>query len=248
MSRHVIIDAACDDRVTLHNCRSSGSARSKRSDRRPRVSPTGAAVGTSHWRRRPRDKNVRARVIRPDSNAIVSTVLTTDASGLTADALTELMDAAIEQACRARDAGEVPIGAVVWLDGAIVGRGFNQPISSGDPTAHAEIVAIRDAARPVGNYRLTGATAVRDDRAVPDVRRRAGARAGRPAGLRRRREPHRRGHLDRARRRAARPQPPLRHRRRRSRRGVPRADAGPSFASAGANRPPTAPAPSDSSR
>jgi tRNA(adenine34) deaminase len=51
----------------------------------------------------------------------------------------------------------VPIGAVVALDGAIVGRGFNQPISSGDPTAHAEIVAIRAAARAVGNYRLTGA-------------------------------------------------------------------------------------------
>ena len=43
-------------------------------------------------------------------------------------------------------------------DGEIVGRGFNQPIGSGDPTAHAEIVAIRDAARHVGNYRLTGAT------------------------------------------------------------------------------------------
>jgi tRNA(adenine34) deaminase len=73
-------------------------------------------------------------------------------------ALAALMDAAIEQAWRARAGGEVPIGAVVWLDGAIVGRGFNQPISSGDPTAHAEIVAIRDAARQVGNYRLTGAT------------------------------------------------------------------------------------------
>lgn len=69
----------------------------------------------------------------------------------------ELMNAALEEALRARDAGEVPIGAVVALDGAIVGRGFNQPISSGDPTAHAEIVAIRDAARAVGNYRLTGA-------------------------------------------------------------------------------------------
>lgn len=69
----------------------------------------------------------------------------------------ELMNAALEEARRARDAGEVPIGAVVALDGAIVGRGFNQPISSGDPTAHAEIVAIRDAARAVGNYRLTGA-------------------------------------------------------------------------------------------
>ena len=68
-----------------------------------------------------------------------------------------LMAAALEEADRAREAGEVPIGAVVALDGAIVGRGFNQPISSGDPTAHAEIVAIRDAARQAGNYRLTGA-------------------------------------------------------------------------------------------
>src|SRR5262245_34532119 len=68
-----------------------------------------------------------------------------------------LMQAALEQAGRARAAGEVPIGAVVALDGAIVGRGFNQPISSGDPTAHAEIVAIREAAQTVGNYRLTGA-------------------------------------------------------------------------------------------
>jgi tRNA(adenine34) deaminase len=69
----------------------------------------------------------------------------------------EWMDAALEQARRGRDAGEVPIGAVIVLDGAIVGRGFNQPISSADPTAHAEIVAIREAARRLGNYRLTGA-------------------------------------------------------------------------------------------
>ena len=68
------------------------------------------------------------------------------------------MAAALEEAHRAQAAGEVPIGALVVLDGAIVGRGFNQPISSGDPTAHAEIVAIRDAAKRVGNYRLTGAT------------------------------------------------------------------------------------------
>jgi tRNA(adenine34) deaminase len=69
-----------------------------------------------------------------------------------------LMKAALEQAFLAREAGEVPIGAVISLNGVIVGRGFNQPISSGDPTAHAEIVAIRHAAREVGNYRLTGAT------------------------------------------------------------------------------------------
>jgi tRNA(Arg) A34 adenosine deaminase TadA len=70
----------------------------------------------------------------------------------------ELMTAALEEARRAGAAGEVPIGAVVAIDGTIVGRGFNQPISSGDPTAHAEIVAIRAAAQAAGNYRLTGAT------------------------------------------------------------------------------------------
>ena len=68
-----------------------------------------------------------------------------------------LMAAALAEARRARDLGEVPIGALVWLEGAIVGRGFNKPITAGDPTAHAEIVAIREAAHLVGNYRLTGA-------------------------------------------------------------------------------------------
>ena len=67
------------------------------------------------------------------------------------------MDAALEQAARARASGEVPIGAVVVLGGEVVGRGFNQPIGACDPTAHAEVVALRDAARRVGNYRLTGA-------------------------------------------------------------------------------------------
>jgi tRNA(adenine34) deaminase len=67
------------------------------------------------------------------------------------------MGEALLEAARARDAGEVPIGAVVVLDDKVVGRGANQPISSGDPTAHAEIVAIREAARTAGNYRLTGA-------------------------------------------------------------------------------------------
>ena len=68
------------------------------------------------------------------------------------------MGEALAEARRARDASEVPIGAVVVVDGEIVGRGFNQPIGAGDPTAHAEVVAIRDAARRLGNYRLTGAT------------------------------------------------------------------------------------------
>ena len=52
---------------------------------------------------------------------------------------------------------EVPVGAVVVLDGEIIGEGFNQPISTNDPTAHAEMVALRDAAKSVRNYRLTGA-------------------------------------------------------------------------------------------
>src|SRR5581483_1692537 len=69
-----------------------------------------------------------------------------------------LMAAALDEARRAGAAGEVPVGAVVALGGRIVGRGSNQPIAASDPTAHAEIVAIREAARVVGNYRLTGAT------------------------------------------------------------------------------------------
>ncbi len=68
------------------------------------------------------------------------------------------MRAALDQARLGAEAGEVPVGAVVVIDGAIAGAGFNQPIGSHDPTAHAEIVAIREAARRVGNYRLSGAT------------------------------------------------------------------------------------------
>jgi tRNA(adenine34) deaminase len=68
-----------------------------------------------------------------------------------------LIRAALDEARRAADAGEVPVGAVVVLGSEIVGRGYNQPIGAADPTAHAEIVALRDAARRVGNYRLTGA-------------------------------------------------------------------------------------------
>jgi len=68
------------------------------------------------------------------------------------------MRAALEQAHAAAAAGEVPIGAVVALDGRIIAAGFNQPIRSCDPTAHAEIVALRSAAQTLSNYRLTGAT------------------------------------------------------------------------------------------
>jgi tRNA(adenine34) deaminase len=57
-----------------------------------------------------------------------------------------------------RRAGEVPVGAVVVIDGVVVGRGFNQPIGTHDPTAHAEIVALRAAALGAGSYRLPGAT------------------------------------------------------------------------------------------
>jgi len=68
-----------------------------------------------------------------------------------------LMDEALVEAARAAQAGEVPIGAVVVADGVVVGRGYNQPISAGDPTAHAEILALRAAAQLLGNYRLTRA-------------------------------------------------------------------------------------------
>ena len=66
------------------------------------------------------------------------------------------MAAALEQARAALAAGEVPVGAVVVRNGEIVGRGCNSPISRHDPTAHAEILALRDAANRLGNYRLPG--------------------------------------------------------------------------------------------
>ena len=66
------------------------------------------------------------------------------------------MRLALAEAARARDAGEVPVGAIITLGGRVVGTGFNQPIASVDPTAHAEVVALRTAARALSNYRLTG--------------------------------------------------------------------------------------------
>jgi tRNA(adenine34) deaminase len=67
------------------------------------------------------------------------------------------MREALALARASADAGEVPVGAVVVVDGQVVGRGRNQPITTHDPTAHAEVQALRDAAARVGNYRLPGA-------------------------------------------------------------------------------------------
>lgn len=66
------------------------------------------------------------------------------------------MREALGLAGEAAEAGEVPVGAIVVKDGEIVGRGYNRPITTADPTAHAEIVAMRDAARHLENYRLVG--------------------------------------------------------------------------------------------
>jgi tRNA(adenine34) deaminase len=66
------------------------------------------------------------------------------------------MREALALAAQAASAGEVPVGALVVKDGVVIGRGYNRPITSSDPTAHAEIVALREAAAALGNYRLTG--------------------------------------------------------------------------------------------
>ena len=68
------------------------------------------------------------------------------------------MRRALELARRAQDEGEVPVGAVLVKDGEIVGEGWNRPIAANDPTAHAEIQALRAAAQGLGNYRLPGTT------------------------------------------------------------------------------------------
>lgn len=70
----------------------------------------------------------------------------------------QFMGLALDQAREAGAAGEVPVGALIVLNDEIVGRGFNQPIGRHDPTAHAEIMALRNAAARLGNYRLPGCT------------------------------------------------------------------------------------------
>jgi len=66
------------------------------------------------------------------------------------------MREALALARQGAEAGEVPVGAVIVKDGRIIGRGYNQPIASRDPSAHAEVMALRDAAQHVNNYRLMG--------------------------------------------------------------------------------------------
>ncbi len=70
----------------------------------------------------------------------------------------QFMRCALALAARAAELGEVPVGAVVVADGEIIGEGFNQPISSCDPTAHAEVVALRDVANKAKNYRIPNTT------------------------------------------------------------------------------------------
>ena len=72
----------------------------------------------------------------------------------------ELMRAALDEARAAEAAGEVPIGAVILFEGEIVAHGQNRVLRDNDPTAHAEVVALRAAAHTIGNYRLTGCTLV----------------------------------------------------------------------------------------
>lgn len=71
---------------------------------------------------------------------------------------TAFMQQALQLAEQAAKAGEVPVGAIVVKDGVVIGRGSNAPISASDPTAHAEIMAMRDAAQHLGNYRLVDCT------------------------------------------------------------------------------------------
>lgn len=84
------------------------------------------------------------------------TTITADAAQLALDQA--FMQEALQLAQAAADAGEVPVGALVVLNGAIIGRGMNAPIGRHDPTAHAEIQAMREAAAAIGNYRLVGCT------------------------------------------------------------------------------------------
>jgi tRNA(adenine34) deaminase len=87
-----------------------------------------------------------------------STAVVSSPSSIASDADLVFMSRALELARMADAAGEVPVGAVLVKDGVIVGEGWNRPISTNDPTAHAEIVAMRDAAQRLSTYRLLDTT------------------------------------------------------------------------------------------
>lgn len=91
-------------------------------------------------------------------SAAASPTPTSETSVMTNDNDQHWMQLALAQAQLAAAAGEVPVGAVLVRDGQLLGAGFNQPIGRCDPTAHAEIVALRAAAQQAANYRLPGAT------------------------------------------------------------------------------------------
>lgn len=88
----------------------------------------------------------------------MTVVADADLIGRCVDSDDEAMQLALMLGQRAASLGEVPVGALVVLDGRIIGQGYNQPITTLDPSAHAEMVAIRQAAQQLGNYRLPGAT------------------------------------------------------------------------------------------
>src|SRR5215831_6111310 len=70
----------------------------------------------------------------------------------------QFMDLALDEAKKAESAGEIPVGAVIVLNESVIARAFNRPISAQDATAHAEILALREAGKALGNYRLSGVT------------------------------------------------------------------------------------------
>ena len=78
--------------------------------------------------------------------------------GMYLDVDEQFMDLALAEAKKAEASGEVPVGAVIVSDGIVIAKSFNRPLSLNDPTAHAEIGALRDACREQGNYRLSNAT------------------------------------------------------------------------------------------
>jgi tRNA(adenine34) deaminase len=94
--------------------------------------------------------------MRASASQLLSCVPATDPPAAAQDEA--FMREALALAAQGRAAGEVPVGAVLVLDGHVVGRGFNAPISRNDPSAHAEMVALREAAAVLGNYRLPGST------------------------------------------------------------------------------------------